>query len=123
MTEKKTEAQLTLTDDDIVEAPESSRRGALQLMGVAALGAAVAAFFGGERTAEAQRRCTDSDPNDRVGWGRCRFRRTGITDRDPSDGVGNGRGGYRAAPVYRRRRRGCTDNDPNDGVGRGIRCY
>lgn len=115
----------TLSDDDVVDvvdAHPSSRRGALQLLGLTTLGAALSAFFGIESEAEAQRRCSDSDPNDRPGWGRCRFRRrrTGITDSDPNDGAGNGRGGRR---IRVRRRRRCTDNDPNDGVGRGIRCY
>jgi hypothetical protein len=126
--EKKIDEEqlLTLSDDDIVEAPETDRRGAMRFLGIAALGAAVAAFFGNTQEAEAQR-CTDSDPNDGVGRGRrCAPRyRTGITDRDPNDGVGAGRG-YRR-PVYRRPvyRRRCTDSDSGsyaDPGGRGRHC-
>jgi len=126
--EKKIDEEqlLTLSDDEIVEAPETDRRGAMRFLGVAALGAAVAAFFGNTQEAEAQR-CTDRDPNDGVGRGRrCAPRyNTGVTDRDPNDGVGAGRG-YRR-PVYNRPvyRRSCTDSDGGrfaDPGGRGRRC-
>ncbi len=117
------EQLLTLSDDDIVEAPETDRRGAMRFLGIAALGAAVAAFFGNTQEAEAQS-CTDHDSGsyaDPGGRGRhCRSRyRTGVTDRDPNDGVGAGRG-YRR-PVRRR----CTDHDSGsyaDPGGRGRHC-
>jgi len=110
--EKKIDEEqlLSLSDDEIVEAPETNRRGAMRFLGIAALGAAVAAFFGGTPEAEAQR-CTDSDGG--------RF----------ADGVGRGR---RCRPVYRRPvyrrpvyRRSCTDSDGGrfaDPGGRGRRC-
>ena len=109
----------TLTDEDIVEEKSVGRRFALRMIGGLALGSAVASVLTHPAEAEAQRRTgrTNSDPDDRPGYGR-----TGVTDSDPSDGSGYGRGRGGARPSARRRT-GATDRDSGpgaDGAGFGV---
>jgi hypothetical protein len=95
----------TLGTDDISTERTVSRRSAMGLLGAGAVGAAVMAVgLSAPSTAEAQ--CSDRDPSDPAGRGRCC---RGISDSDPSDGAGCGR-------------RSCSDSDPSDGAGLGRRC-
>lgn len=99
----------SLKVEDISIERAVSRRSALGLIGAGAVGAAVTVVgvAGSVSHAEAQSSgCSDSDPRDAAGNGRCC---RGITDSDPSDGVGCGR-------------HTCSDSDPSDPAGRGHRC-
>ncbi len=94
----------TLAADEISTVRASAqvgRRGALALLGAAALGVGALARPSTARAA------SDSDPSDPPGRGR-----TGFTDRDGGPGAdGAGRG---VCPE-----RGWSDADPNDPAGRG----
>lgn len=100
MKEKK-----TLNMDDMQTERPLGRRSAMGLLGAGAAFAAVAAVGLSTNTAEAQG-CSDSDPSDPAGRGRCC---RGITDSDPSDSPGCGR-------------RSCSDHDSGDPGGLGRHC-
>lgn len=109
-----TDKRKSLSEDSIVSAPRN-RRSVLQL-GLGAATAAATLAIGSVEEAEAQN-CTDSDAGygaDRAGFGRWCQRGTGITDSDPNDRAGFGRG---RRPGYT----GINDGDPTDpsGYGRG----
>lgn len=95
----------SLNMDDMQTDRAIDRRSALGLLGAGAAFAAVATVGLSASTAEAQG-CSDRDPSDPAGRGRCC---RGITDSDPSDGVGCGR-------------RACSDHDAGDPGGLGRHC-